>query len=426
MNILEIIYKKRFKKTLSPGEISFFVKNYAGGLIPDYQASALLMAIAVNGMTEDETVSLTESMAMEGKTLDYGGKGAIDKHSTGGVGDKVSLILVPLAASFGLKIPMISGRGLSFTGGTIDKLEGIPGFRTEYSAGELKMLLKKAGCFICGQSAELAPADRLIYDLRNSTSTVDVEPLGISSILSKKLAAGVRTLVMDIKVPDRAALPAKRKLAAAMKRVAARTGIKMTAYLTRMDDVLGYSAGNSLEVLETIEVLRGASPNTALDLALLFAERMLKEAGINKSRAAITENIKNGAALSKFRQMINAQGGDPKVIDDPSRLGISSDVLTVKSPSGGYLDIRDIKDLGLFNLMLGTGRKTLSDRVDPGTGFVMRKKKGECFRKGEPVADIFYRRKKHSPEALKKQFLAMLEFQARPLRITEPPVYGIV
>lgn len=426
MNILDIIYKKRFKKELSPAEIGHFVRDYTGGRIPDYQASSLLMAIAVNGMTEDETVSLTEAMAKEGKTLSFGRKGSIDKHSTGGVGDKVSLILVPLVASFGLKVPMISGRGLSFTGGTIDKLEGIPGFRTEYSTAGLKALVKKAGCFICGQSNELAPADRKIYDLRNSTSTVDVTPLGISSILSKKLAAGVRTLVMDIKVISREELPEKRKLALAMKKVAARTGISMTAFLTRMDDVLGFSAGNSLEILETIDVLKGAAPNTALDLAVLFAGRMLKEAGINKTPAEINGNIKNGAALAVFRKMIKAQGGDASVIDDPGRLGISPDAVTAEAPVEGFLKIRDLKGLGYFNLGLGTGRKTLGDPVDSGTGFVMRKKAGDFICKKEPVADIYYRGALHDPLALKKQFLSHLDFMVRPEKSHDSLVYSVL
>jgi pyrimidine-nucleoside phosphorylase len=398
LNVYELISKKRDKKKLSQEEIEYFVSGYNKGTIPDYQASALLMAIFLNGMDTEETFNLTLSMMKSGKVLDLSSIGGpkADKHSTGGVGDKVSLILAPLVASCGLTIPMISGRGLGHTGGTLDKLESIPGFRTDLSWRKFSRNLSDIGVCIIGQTNEIAPADRKIYALRDVTGTVNSIPLITASILSKKLAEGADTLVFDVKVGNGAFMQKEDEailLAKNLVRTAKRFKKKAIALITDMNEPLGEAVGNSIEVIEAIQTLKGKAPEDLMKVTFALGAYMLIFAGKAKNfknaKEELEKAIKSGNALNKFRQMVKKQGGNPKVVDDYRFLPWAKHKITVESDQTGYVKSIDTLRIGLLAVKLGAGRERLDNQIDPGVGFLIKKKVGDKVKKGENLAVIF-------------------------------------
>ena len=398
MNMYEIIGKKRDKKKLTAEEIEYFVSGYSNDKIPDYQASALLMAIFLNGMDEDETFHLTLSMMKSGKVLDLsfipGMK--VDKHSTGGVGDKVSLILAPLVASCGVKVPMISGRGLGHTGGTLDKLESIPGFRTDLPLTKFKRILSEIGVCMIGQTKEIAPADRKLYALRDVTATVNSIPLIASSIMSKKLAEGADAFVFDVKVGNGAFMQKKEDailLAKNLIHLAARFNKKAVALLTDMNEPLGEAVGNSIEVIEAIQALKGKAPSDLMEVTLTLGTQMLvlgkKAKDIKEAGKRLRLALKTGHALAKFKEMITKQGGNPKAVDDYRLLPWAKHKLIVYAPKSGYVQSIDTMKIGLSAVKLGAGREKLDSRVDPGVGFLIQKKVGDFVSRNTPLAVIF-------------------------------------
>jgi pyrimidine-nucleoside phosphorylase len=401
----DVIRKKRDGEELSPAEIRGFVKGVSEGSIPDYQISAFLMATFFKGMTLDETVALTDAMSRSGKRFDLDGlKGTkVDKHSTGGIGDKVSIILAPLAAACGLTVPMMAGRGLGHTGGTIDKLESIPGYNTVLSEQAFQKVLSQVGCAIIGQSAEICPADRKLYAMRDVTSTVECIPLITASILSKKIAEGTQGLVLDLKVGNGAfmkTLPQARKLAKTMSQVAKKLGLKFRVVFTCMDQPLGYGAGNALEILECIEVLRnqvipgkdrGKKNLVSTDLkelTLQLAAHMLELGGITKTvsegRKLAIARLQDGSAWEKFKEMVSAQGGN---LDEflSTHGQLFKDTYEFKAEKRGYISSMDTQQIGLTLTQLGAGRLKLSDTVDPKIGFVFHKKLGSKVQPGEVI-----------------------------------------
>lgn len=398
MGIPQIIEKKRDGGELSREEIEAFVSGYALGQIPEYQASALLMAIYFQGMGFRETLDLTQAMISSGERVDLSELQApkIDKHSTGGVGDKVSLILAPLAASCGLVVPMISGRGLGHTGGTLDKLESIPGFKTDLSLAQFKANLEEIGVSIIAQSEELVPADRKLYALRNVSGTVPSPPLIAASIMSKKIAEGVDSLVLDVKV-GRGALTNRaedaRELADLMIRIGRETGVTVVAILTSADQPLGRAVGNSLEVREAISVLKGEErPEDLLEVTLQLGSYMLllgeKAPALSPARSLLEDALQSEKGLSKLRGLIEHQSGDPAVIEEKGRLPKAELCIEVRSPEAGYLRSVDALEIGLASNSLGAGRRTLDEEVDHSVGIVFDKKVGDGVSKGERVALI--------------------------------------
>ncbi len=395
MSAVEIIRKKRDGRELAPEEIREFVRAAAMGTWPDYQLSALLMAICIRGMTPEETAILTREMADSGTVFDLSAISGIkvDKHSTGGVGDKVSLVLAPLVAACGAVVPMMSGRGLGHTGGTLDKLESIPGFRVNLSEAEFKSTLAKVGVAMIGQTAEVAPADKKLYALRDVTGTVESIPLITASILSKKLAEGISCLVMDVKCGRGAFMksrPQARELAQSIARVGRLNGLNVRAIITDMDAPLGRAVGNSLEVIESIEILRGQGPADLRELCLVFAAEMLDSAGILDGFRLASAALDGGAALEKFRQMIAAQGGDPAVVGDPSKLPRAESRTPIFADRSGFVVEIDAEAVGLAALDLGAGRRQAEDQVDPAVGILVHKKPGEAVRAGEVIFEIHH------------------------------------
>jgi pyrimidine-nucleoside phosphorylase len=378
---------------LTGEEIGSLIARYARSRVPDYQVAAFLMAVYFRGLDEAEIVHLTRAMMATGATLDLSEikKPKIDKHSTGGVGDKVSLILAPLLASCGVCIPMISGRGLGHTGGTLDKLESIPGFRTGLTLKEFKRQLRAIGVAMVGQTAEIAPADKKIYALRDVTATVDSIPLIAASIMSKKLAEGLDGLVLDVKFGTGAFLPKYRdakRLARTMIRIGKRFGVKVKAVMTDMNNPLGVTIGNSLEVIETIEALKGRGPQDLMDVTYALAEVMLGLAGIRGGRKMLEANIVNGAALDKFKDIVRLQGGDVQVIDDYLRLPVARKRWPVKASKSGFVAGIDTFRIGVLATELGAGRLKKEDPIDPACGFRIFKKIGDRVRKEEKLAEV--------------------------------------
>jgi pyrimidine-nucleoside phosphorylase len=399
MDVYGIIAKKRDGEKLKRDEIDFLISNFTQDKIPDYQMSAFLMAVCINGMDQDETFFLTESMTRSGQILDLSFIDApkIDKHSTGGVGDKVSLILAPLLASCGVVVPMISGRGLGHTGGTLDKLESIPGFRTSLSLEEFKEALKRIGVAIIGQTGEIAPADKKIYALRDVSATVESIPLIAASIMSKKLASGCEGIVFDVKVGNGAFM---KELADAKRLARALSGLKLIgqkvgAVLTSMEEPLGFAVGNALEVVESIECLKGRSPRDLWEVTEALGVQMLLmgevASGEKEAREILKKKIDTGEALSKFREMVENQGGDPKIVDDYTLLPQSKFILPVKAEKDGFLRGINTLLVGQLCIELGGGRKVITDQIDPGVGFRFEKKIGDRVRKGETVATVHAR-----------------------------------
>ena len=391
---LEIIRKKRDGGKLGEHEIQYVIHEYTKGNIPDYQISALLMAVFFQGMNFDETTHLMLAMKNSGQVLDLSDIKIpiIDKHSTGGVGDKVSLVLAPLVASCGLCVPMISGRGLGHTGGTLDKLESIPGFRTDLSIEEFKEQLKRIGVAMIGQTAEIAPADRKLYSLRDVTATVDSIPLIAASIMSKKIAEDLDGLVLDVKFGHGAFMRDYKKaklLAQTMVKIGRRSNVKTVAILTSMDNPLGTNVGNSLEVIEAIETLKGNGPKDLMEVTFALATEMLHMAKINGGKRMLEQKITTGQALDTFRQVIESQGGDPRVIEDYTRLPLAKKHVEVTAQRSGYIHEIDTHGIGMLLVMLGGGRSKKEDGIDPRCGFRIYKKIGDHVGKGETLAEVF-------------------------------------
>jgi pyrimidine-nucleoside phosphorylase len=406
MTAVEIIRAKRDGRELTAAQIAAFVRAAARGEWPEYQLSALLMAIVLKGMTAAETATLTRAMADSGAVLDLsdipGTK--VDKHSTGGVGDKVSLVLAPLAAACGVTVPMMSGRGLGHTGGTLDKLEAIPGFRTNLSETELRAALKAVGCGMIGQSADVAPADKKLYALRDVTSTVESIPLITASILSKKIAEGISALVMDVKCGRGAfmkTLPEAKALAESIQRVGTANGLTVRTLITNMDTPLGRAVGHSLEVIEAIETLKGRGPADLTELCVRQAVLMVELAGIRDPEVTVQQALQSGAAVEKFRQMVAQQGGDPRVVDDPHLLAPQMDVTPVFADREGYLTDIDPYAVGVAVQHLGGGRTKADDRIDSAVGVVLTAKLGEEVYANTQVFDVVHRDGRGLEEALK-------------------------
>jgi pyrimidine-nucleoside phosphorylase len=405
---IDVIRKKRDDLELSRLEIEGLVNGYTKGEIPDYQVSSWLMAVVLRGMTRAETTTLTHAMLRSGEVLDLSSLPAckVDKHSTGGVGDKTSLVLAPLVAAAGLVVPMISGRGLGHTGGTLDKLESIPGFNVNLSVAEFRRVLGTCGCAMIGQTAEIAPADRKLYALRDVTGTVESPYLICASIMSKKLAEGIDRLLLDVKTGSGAFMKSAKDaafLAELMVETGERMGKRTVALITDMDQPLGNMIGNALEVVEVIEVLRGSGPEGLRDLCLELAGWMLHLGGASKTVAEgkrrSAELIASGEAHEKFREMIALQGGDPRVVDDPKRLPASQYTMPVASPHEGYLDSMQCEQIGTACVILGGGRERKEDSVDPAVGIVLHKKVGDRVAAKEPIATIHYNSQTRAEQA---------------------------
>ena len=384
---------------LSAGEIEGLVNAYTSGDVPDYQVSAWLMAVVLRGMTRPETAALTDAMLHSGEVLDFSSVPArkVDKHSTGGVGDKTSLVLAPLAAAAGVAVPMISGRGLGHTGGTLDKLEAIPGFNVNLPVKEFRRVLETCGCAMIGQTAEIAPADRKLYALRDVTGTVESPFLICASIMSKKLAEGIDALVLDVKTGSGAFMKGEKDaafLAELMVETGERMSKQVVALITDMDQPLGNMIGNALEVVEVVEVLRGAGPNDLRELCLELAAWMLHLGGAAKSvgegRERSVELISSGKALERFRQMVELQGGDVGVIDDPRRFSQARHSMQVMSARNGFVVSMQCEQIGTACVILGGGRERKEDSVDPAVGIILHKKVGDRVNAGEPLATIHY------------------------------------
>ncbi|MCC6243159.1 MAG: thymidine phosphorylase [Gemmatimonadaceae bacterium] len=395
-----LIERKRDGGTIAPAEWRRLMQDYADGAVPDYQMSALAMAIYFQGLDADETAALTDAMLESGSTLklDHLRCARIDKHSTGGVGDKVSLILAPLVASLGVAVPMMSGRGLGHTGGTLDKLESIPGFRTNLSLAQATTLVEQLGCALIGQTNEIAPADRRLYALRDATATVESIPLISASIMSKKLAEGLTGLVLDVKRGSGAFLPELDRglaLARTMIELGAHRGCPVVALLTAMDRPLGRACGNAIEVEESIMALRGEGPPDLMKVTYALGAEMLVMAGVvadrDDARRRMEVAISSGKAAAKFQAIIEAQGGDPRVVDDPGLLPQAAECELYLAPRDGVAAQIEPKAVGRGITRLGGGRNRVEDTVDPSVGFVITARPGDIVRAGEPLATIFAR-----------------------------------
>jgi pyrimidine-nucleoside phosphorylase len=400
MRAVDVIRRKRDRQELTRAEIETFARAAADGSWPDYQLSALLMAIYLNGMSLVETAILTGAMATSGMRYrwdDVPGPKA-DKHSTGGVGDKTSLILAPLAAACGVVVPMMSGRALGHTGGTLDKLESIPGFRVGLEEDELRAALAAIGIGMIGQTARVAPADRKLYALRDVTATVESVPLITASILSKKLAEGIDALVMDVKAGRGAFMKTRdqaRLLARSIVDVGTANGVRTEALLTAMDVPLGRSVGNALEVAECLETLKGRGPKDLEDLSVALAARMVRLTGLAESdeeaEAKVRSALASGAGLEKFRRVVERQGGDPRVVDDYGRLPTAPHRAPVAADRDGYVIDVDAEQVGVGAMRLGAGRNRAEDEIDHAVGVVIRAPVGVRVRAGDPVLEVHYR-----------------------------------
>ncbi|MBQ9510524.1 MAG: thymidine phosphorylase [Clostridia bacterium] len=391
----DIITKKREGEKLSREEIAFFIKGFTSGEIPDYQAAALLMAICIRGMTDEETVALTEEMATSGDTVDLSClKNTVDKHSTGGVGDKVSLVVAPLVASLGATVAKMSGRGLGHTGGTIDKLESIPGFKTEISSDEFFEIAKKHGVVIVGQSGNLDPADKKLYALRDVTATVPAMPLIASSIMSKKLAAGAHSIVLDVTVGSGSFMPEfdmARELAEKMVKIGKAAGRNIAAVITDMDAPLGVCVGNSLEVGEAVEILKGKGTQDLRQVCVTIGAEMLSLAlgeEISVCREKCERALDDGTAYDRFKKMVAAQGGDTSFIDDASKFPRAKNIISVYAESDGFIYHMNTSKIGEISVVAGAGREKKGDKIDFSAGIEVLKKTGDSVKKGDVIARI--------------------------------------
>lgn len=396
MNILEIIAKKRDKKELSKEEIEYFIENYTNSNIADYQASALIMAIYINGMSKKEITNLTLAMAYSGEVLDLSEFGiVIDKHSTGGIGDKVTLILAPIIASLGIPIAKMSGRGLGYTGGTIDKIESIPGYQTNIDIKTFKENVKKIGVSLIGQTLNLAPADKKIYALRDATATTESIPLISSSIMSKKIAAGANKIVLDVTCGSGAfmkKLDDAVKLAETMKNIGKLAEKETVCVITSMEEPLGEAVGNSLEVIEAIDALNGKMKEDVKQVVLTLGAYMIKLAGkgedIEENKQKMLEQIQTGKALAKFKELVQNQNGDISYIDNPNLFKKAKYILPVVSDKTGYIKKLDAKMVGEISVALGAGRIKKEDKIDEAVGIILKKKIGDKVEVGEILGYI--------------------------------------
>ena len=397
MNILEIISKKRDAKELNRKELGYFVKEYTNGNITDYQAAALVMAIYINGMNDREITDLSIEMAESGEILDLSefGENVVDKHSTGGVGDKVSIIVLPIIASLGVPIAKMSGRGLGFTGGTVDKLESIPGYKTDIGIDEFISNVKNIGISMIGQTLNLAPADKKIYALRDSISCVESIPLIASSIMSKKIASGANKIVLDVTVGKGAFMKNQEnaeRLAKQMIQIGKLANKEVKCVLTKMDEPLGYSVGNSLEVIEAINFLKGDMQEDLREVVLELGSYMLKLAGkgenIEENKKRILENIQNGKAYNKFKQMVQNQGGDISYLEDTNKFEKSKHILAVVANKSGYVQEINAEEIGKLSCYLGAGRINKEDKINQKAGIILNKKVGDRVEEQDFLAYI--------------------------------------
>lgn len=427
MRMYDIIMKKRNGGELSREEIRFFIERYTSGEIPEYQASALMMAIYFQKMTQRETFELTMAMAESGDMLDLSGIAGVkvDKHSTGGVGDKTSLALAPLVAACGIPVAKMSGRGLGHTGGTIDKLESFPGFTTSLTTKQFMENVNRVGIAIMGQTADLAPADKKLYALRDVTATVDNLSLIASSIMSKKLAAGADAIVLDVKTGSGAFMKSEEDafaLAREMTRIGRSAGRNTIAVVSDMNQPLGRTVGNALEVREAIETLRGEGPEDFQELVLTLGVQMLLAGGIareeKEARASLERAIADGSALRKMAEFIEAQGGDPGAVYDTGKLPAAKLARPIPAPRSGYVKQIACDEVGICSMMLGGGRETKEDEIDLSVGFELRKKVGDRVEKGEPLAILHANDQAKAEEAEKRFVRAYLIGEEK----SEPPI----
>jgi len=397
MRAVDVIRKKRDGQALDAAEIAAMVAGSATGEVADYQWAALLMAIVWRGMNAAETAALTDAMIRSGRVVDLshipGRK--VDKHSTGGVGDKTSLILAPIAAAAGVPVPMVSGRGLGHTGGTLDKLESIPGFRVDLDLARFQEVLASCGLVMIGQTAEIAPADKFLYALRDATATVESIPLIAASIMSKKLAEGIDGLVLDVKTGGGAfmeRLDDARALAQAMCAIGQGLGKQMVSLITRMDQPLGCAVGNAIEVAECLACLRGRGPDDLMGLSLELAAEMVVMAGaassLDQARAICRRTVADGSALDRFRRLVQAQGGDPRAVDDPALLPAPARRVVVKSPETGFVRSLAARPVGHATMLLGAGRARMDSRIDHAVGVILHKKVGAAVTIEEPLCTL--------------------------------------
>ncbi|MGE5815454.1 MAG: thymidine phosphorylase [Acidobacteriota bacterium] len=408
MHAVDIIRQKRDGGALSEEEIGFFVAGVTDGSIPDYQAAAFLMAVLLRGMTDQETAWLTQAMVHSGDRADLsmipGTK--VDKHSTGGVGDKASLVLAPLAAACGAVVPMMSGRGLGHTGGTVDKLEAIPGFRLDLSLDEMRAALSQVGVAMIQQTARIAPADKKLYALRDVTGTVESIPLICGSIMSKKIAEGIGALVLDVKVGGGAFMKTgadARALARSLVAIGNASGVRTEAFLTAMDAPLGREVGNASEVVESIETLKGRGPADLEELSVTLAARMLVLASVapdmQQANARVRRALASGEGLERFRRMVSQQGGDPRIVDDYQLLPSAPGSHLVKAARAGYVASLDAFRVGRASMLLGAGRDKASDVIDAGVGITVRAKPGERVSAGDAVLELHFRTERYLVDA---------------------------
>ena len=411
MRTVDLIQRKRDGAELAPEEIEFLIDGYTSGAIPDYQMSAFLMAVFYSGMTDREVSRLTECMLRSGETADLSALPGIkvDKHSTGGVGDKTSLVVAPLAAAAGVVVPMMSGRALGHTGGTLDKLESIPGFRTDLSRAEFERQLSELGLCFIGQTDQFAPADRKLYALRDVTGTVESVPLIASSIMSKKLAEGVDALVLDVKVGSGAFMKKQvdaRRLAQAMVGIGRRMDKKVQALITDMSQPLGYAVGNALEVMEASQTLQNEGPADLTKLCLELAARMIflgkKVATLEEARLAAESHLVDGSAYKKFKDVVAAQGGNPQALDNFVLLPNATGAREIASPRAGYVTAIDAEDIGIASNMIGAGRDKKEDSIDPAVGIILEVKAGEKVDAGSILCRLYYTKEDRVEEAAEK------------------------
>ena len=408
MRTVDLIQRKRDGEELAPEEIEFLVNGYTNGEIPDYQMSAFLMAVFFSGMTDREVSPLTECMLRSGETVDLSSIPGIkvDKHSTGGVGDKTSFIVAPLAAAAGVVVPMMSGRSLGHTGGTLDKLESIPGFRTNLTADEFRAQLAELGLAFIGQTDQLAPADRKLYSLRDVTATVESIPLIASSIMSKKLAEGIDALVLDVKVGSGAFMKKQvdaRLLAETMRSIGRRMDKKVQALITDMNQPLGYAVGNALEIMEASQTLQNAGPADLTKLSLELAARMIflgkKTQTLDEARRLAEKHLVDGSAYKKFKQVVAAQGGNPQALDKFELLPNATGMREVTSPRAGYVAAINAEDIGVASNMIGAGRDKKEDAIDPAVGIILEVKTGEKVDAGSVLCRLYYTKEDRVDEA---------------------------
>jgi pyrimidine-nucleoside phosphorylase len=398
MRSVDLIQKKRDGKALTDKEIGFFIEGYSSGDIPEYQMAAMAMAIYFQGMTSEETAYLTLAMARSGDQIDLSGIQGIkvDKHSTGGVGDKVTLVLAPLVASAGVPVAKMSGRGLGHTGGTIDKLEAIPGFSVERTNEQFIHQVNEIGVSVVGQSGNLTPADKKLYGLRDVTATVESIPLIASSIMSKKIASGADAIVLDVKTGDGAFMKSLEEsiaLAQAMVNIGTEVGRETVAVITGMDEPLGFAVGNALEVMEAIDTLRGQGADDLREICLTLGGYMLTLGGaaadVEAARTLLAEKIASGEALAKFKQFVAAQNGDVSVIDEPDKLPLADSRVDVIAEQDGFVGSMAAEAIGISAMLLGAGRETKDSSIDLSVGVVLRKKVGDAVKSGEALATLY-------------------------------------